>query len=68
MRVRMSDRIAGRPVFFPIRYADDFVVLVSGNREQAEAENAVSALERECDLLKQALSTHRSAAFPAESN
>ena len=25
MRVRMSDRKAGRPVFFPIRYADDCV-------------------------------------------
>ena len=39
----MSDRIAGRPVFFPIRYADDFVVLVSGTREQAEAEKAALA-------------------------
>jgi hypothetical protein len=27
-------------VFFPIRYADDFVVLVSGTREQAEQEKA----------------------------
>jgi RNA-directed DNA polymerase len=43
MRVRMSDRLAGRPVFFPIRYADDFVVLVSGTREQAEAEKAALA-------------------------
>ena len=32
---RMSDRKAGRPVFFPIRYADDFVVLVSGTYEDA---------------------------------
>jgi len=37
---RMSDRKAGRAVFFPIRYADDFVVLVSGTREQAEHEKA----------------------------
>jgi group II intron reverse transcriptase/maturase len=35
---RMTDRKAGRAVFFPIRYADDFVVLVSGTREQAEQE------------------------------
>jgi retron-type reverse transcriptase len=42
MRVHMSDRIAGRPVFFPIRYADDFVVLVSGTREQAEEVKAPS--------------------------
>ena len=37
---RMTDRKAGRTVFFPIRYADDFVVLVSGTREQAEQEKA----------------------------
>jgi group II intron reverse transcriptase/maturase len=43
MRARMGDRLAGRPVFFPIRYADDFVVLVSGTREQAEAEKAALA-------------------------
>jgi hypothetical protein len=34
----MTDRKAGRAVFFPVRYADDFVVLVSGTREQAEQE------------------------------
>ena len=39
-RVRMSDRLRGLPVFFPIRYADDFVILVSGNRDQAEHEKA----------------------------
>jgi len=43
MRVRMSDRKAGRPVFFPIRYADDFVVLVAGTQEQAEHERAALA-------------------------
>ena len=32
------DRKRGVPVFFPIRYADDFVILVSGSREDAEAE------------------------------
>ena len=39
----MSDRRRGMPVFFPIRYADDFVVLVSGSREQAEQEKAALA-------------------------
>jgi len=35
---RMWDRKAGRPVFFPIRYADDCVVLVSGTYEDAVKE------------------------------
>jgi RNA-directed DNA polymerase len=35
---RRSDRCAGRAVFFPIRYADDFVVLVSGSHQDALAE------------------------------
>jgi RNA-directed DNA polymerase len=39
----MSDRRRGVPVFFPIRYADDFVILVAGTREQAEAEKAALA-------------------------
>jgi hypothetical protein len=33
--IRMSDRKAGLPVFFPIRYADDFIVLTSGTFEDA---------------------------------
>lgn len=37
-RSRSVDRKRGVPVFFPIRYADDFVILVSGSREDAEAE------------------------------
>lgn len=40
---RMADRLRGRPVFFPIRYADDFVVLVSGTGEDAEAEKSALA-------------------------
>ena len=40
---RSTDRSAGRPVFFPVRYADDFVVLVSGSREAALAEKAALA-------------------------
>ncbi len=35
---RIYDRRKGRPIFYMVRYADDFVVLVSGTREQAEAE------------------------------
>jgi RNA-directed DNA polymerase len=33
LQARMTDRKAGRPVFFSVRYADDFVILVSGTRE-----------------------------------
>lgn len=40
---RSTDRRRGVPVFFPVRYADDFVILVSGTREDAEAEKAVLA-------------------------
>jgi hypothetical protein len=36
----MSNRLHGLPVFFPFRYADDFVMIVSGTREQAEHEKA----------------------------
>ena len=35
---RFYDRSKGRPVFYMVRYADDFVILVAGTREQAEAE------------------------------
>ncbi|MDE2630322.1 MAG: group II intron reverse transcriptase/maturase [Alphaproteobacteria bacterium] len=35
---RVKDHKRGRPVFYMVRYADDFVVLVDGTREQAEAE------------------------------
>ena len=41
---RLSDRRAGRTVYFPIRYADDFVVLVSGSYEDALTEK--QALEK----------------------
>lgn len=47
---RSSDRQAGRPVFFPIRYADDFVILVSGTQEVALAEKQALA-----DFLRQTL-------------
>lgn len=37
-KYRHYERKAGRPVFLPIRYADDFVVFVAGTEEQACAE------------------------------
>lgn len=40
---RDSDRIAGRCIYLPVRYADDFVVLVSGTQEQAIAEKSALA-------------------------
>jgi hypothetical protein len=40
---RMWDRSAGRCVFLPIRYADDFVVLVSATQEEAIAEKSALA-------------------------
>ena len=43
LEARMTDRRRGLPVFFPIRYADDFVILVAGTREQAENEKAALA-------------------------
>lgn len=42
-RVRHDERKAGRPVFLPIRYADDFVVLVTGSEEQAREEKEALA-------------------------
>ena len=35
---RKLDRKAGRPVFYPVRYADDFLIFVSGSYEDAVAE------------------------------
>ncbi|WGJ14953.1 group II intron reverse transcriptase/maturase [Methylocapsa sp. D3K7] len=40
---RVRDHKKGRPVFYMVRYADDFVVLVDGTREQAEAEKLALA-------------------------
>jgi len=43
-KARNSDRTAGRPVFFPIRYADDFVILIHGSYEEALQEKNVLEL------------------------
>jgi len=37
---RRTDRLNGRPSFFLVRYADDFIILVVGNREETEQEKA----------------------------
>ena len=37
------DRKAGRPVIYPVRYADDFLILVSGSYEDAVAERQALA-------------------------
>lgn len=42
-RARGRDRAAGRCVFLPVRYADDFVVLVSGTQAEAYAEKTALA-------------------------
>lgn len=38
------DRRRGRPTFFLIRYADDFVILTDGTQEEAETEKAALAI------------------------
>ena len=40
---RKRDRQAGRPVFNPVRYADDFVIFVSGTYAEAAAEKQALA-------------------------
>ena len=35
---RQFDRRHSKPTFYMVRYADDFVLLVVGSRQQAEAE------------------------------
>lgn len=47
---RRYDWEHGRPTFYLVRYADDFIVLVTGTREEAEAEKAALAV-----LLQQEL-------------
>ncbi|WP_274609415.1 reverse transcriptase domain-containing protein [Mesorhizobium sp. L-2-11] len=50
---RMWDRKAGHCVCFPVRYADDFVVLVSGTQEQAiEEKSALAKYLRETTGLE----------------
>jgi group II intron reverse transcriptase/maturase len=41
---RNRDQRAGKPTFYIVRYADDFVVLTTGSRQEAEAEREALAL------------------------
>ena len=58
--LRQKERKAGRPVFLPVRYADDFVVLVSGTEECARAEKEALAnyLREELKLTLSEEKTH----------
>ena len=50
---RIADRRIGRCVFLPVRYADDFILLVSGTKEEAAAEkSALAAYLRETTGLE----------------
>ncbi len=40
---RSTDRKAGRCVFLPVRYADDFILLMAGTKEDALAEKSALA-------------------------
>ncbi|GEM_PF-712663 len=59
-KFRHRERRAGRPVFVPIRYADDFVVLISGSEQQArdEKEALTAYLGTELKLTLSAEKTH----------
>jgi len=54
---RYYDRQRGRPTFYMVRYADDFVLLVAGTRQQAE---------EECEALGQFLSEEMRLELSAE--
>jgi RNA-directed DNA polymerase len=59
-KFRHRERVAGRPVYLPIRYADDFVVLVTGSEEQArfEKETLRTFLQEELKLSLSEEKTH----------
>ena len=42
-RRRFKDRRAGRLVFYPVRYADDFLIFVAGSYDDAVAERQTLA-------------------------
>lgn len=47
---RSNDRKAGRAVFYPVRYADDFIILCSGSESDALAERDFLAQVLELEL------------------
>jgi group II intron reverse transcriptase/maturase len=59
-KFRRRERLAGRTVFLPIRYADDFVILVYGTEEQARAEKESLAvfLDEELKMTLSPEKTH----------
>ena len=59
-KFRRRERRAGRTVFLPIRYADDFVILVYGAEEQARIEKEALAvfLKEELKLTLSPEKTH----------
>ena len=61
----MYDRRAGRPVFFPIRYADDFVILVSGTYDDAVREKEALAAYLK-DTAKLTLSKEKTQITPTD--
>jgi len=54
-RSRHNDRTRGRIVFFPIRYADDFIILVSAPLGPRQAERAEEAAREEKDRVASVL-------------
>lgn len=64
-RRRSWDQQCERPTFYLVRYADDFVILVTGTREEAEAEKrALATFLRE--ELRMELSAEKTLITPAE--
>lgn len=62
---RKLDRKKGRPTFFHVRYADDFVILVTGTLEETEAEKQrLAAFLR--DNLHLELSAEKTLVTPVE--
>jgi RNA-directed DNA polymerase len=57
---RRHDRQRGRPTFYLVRYADDFVILVIGTRQEAEAEKVALAafLQQELHMELSLEKTH----------
>jgi group II intron reverse transcriptase/maturase len=65
---RQQDRMRGQPTCYLVRYADDFVVLMSGSREDAKAEKSALAeyIQRELRMelsMEKTLVTHAEEGF-----
>ena len=62
---RLFDRRRGRPTFYMVRYADDFVVCTDGTREEAEAEKQALAAFLKTELRME-LSIEKTKITPVE--